>query len=71
MVQVWGSERMPVPELHRAIPIRTAWDQSRMNEAWRATVIQKRIWRIIIQQLGFNMFLGYNLGYHYPITWVL
>ena len=33
MVQVWGSERMPVPELHRAIPIRTAWDQSRMNEA--------------------------------------
>lgn len=32
MSEVWGSERMPVPELHRAIPIRTAWDQSRMNE---------------------------------------
>eukprot|EP00435_Cladocopium_sp_Y103_P042127 s132_g11.t1 len=32
MSEVWGSERMPVPELHRAIPIRTAWDQTRMNE---------------------------------------
>ncbi|CAJ1392153.1 unnamed protein product [Effrenium voratum] len=32
MTEVWGTDRQPVPELHRAIPIRTAWDQSRMNE---------------------------------------
>ncbi|CAE7806991.1 SBE2.1 [Symbiodinium sp. CCMP2592] len=32
MQEVWGTDRQAVPEMSRAIPIRTAWDRNRMNE---------------------------------------
>ncbi|CAE7257304.1 PARP1 [Symbiodinium natans] len=32
MQEVWGTDRQPIPEMSRAIPIRTAWDRNRMNE---------------------------------------
>ncbi|CAE7405558.1 Tnks [Symbiodinium sp. CCMP2456] len=32
MQEVWGTDRQPLPEMSRAIPIRTAWDRNRMNE---------------------------------------
>ena len=36
-LEVWGTDRQPLPEMSRAIPIRTAWDRNRMNEAPRKT----------------------------------